>query len=82
MKVNGSVASVSTDQNKSFCGRAFDYLMLGIKPKGGGLDFLAILTLRSVNLRHSFMHRAFLECLLCASQWGFIARMGSETQTI
>lgn len=57
-------------------------LAIGIKPKGGGLDFLAILTLRSVNLRHSFMHRAFLECLLCASQWGFTARMGSETQTI
>lgn len=42
MKVNGSVASASMEQEKSFYGGAFDELMFGIKQKGAGLDFLTL----------------------------------------
>lgn len=36
-----SVASAGLDQEKSFCGRVFHELFLGVKQKGAGLDLLA-----------------------------------------
>lgn len=75
------MASSGSDQEKSFCGRVFHELFLGVKQRGAGLDLLAGFD-QLILFIHLFIRHLFIECLPCAREWGHAVGIGSEMQTI